>query len=199
MKIINCTQGSTEWHDLRALRISASHAQAIGANGKGLNTYVTEKVCKYFSSAEEESYTNKAMAHGIEQEPVAVTMYEFETGSIAKEIGYVIHSEHVGCSPDRFIDEDGLAEVKCPSDNVYFKYILDGKIDTKYYAQMQMQMLICGKAWCDYVVYNPNFKKQLIIKRVYPDEIVFQKLIKGFETGTDLIKKQIETANSVFK
>lgn len=193
MEIINCIQGSQEWHKLRELRVSASHAQAIQANGKGLETYVQEKVCKYFSSAEEESYSNKAMEHGIEQEPVATTMYEFETGSCCYEIGYAIYSEHVGCSPDRGVGEHGLIEIKCPSDKVYFQYLLDGVIDLKYYYQMQMQMLICEKKWCDYVVYNPNFEKQLIIKRIEPDNKIFEKLLTGFETGTSLIKKYIKT------
>ncbi len=199
MQIVDVEQGTPEWHELRDLRISASHAQTIQANGKGLDTYAKEKVCKYFSSGEDEGFTNKAMEHGIKQEPVAVTLYEFETGFTCHKIGYVIHSDYVGCSPDRGVNKDGLVEVKCPSDKVYFQYLLDGKIDPKYLHQMQMQMLICQRSWCDYVVYNPNFEKQLIVKRVSPDDKLFAKLHKGFETGTRLIGEYIEQAQNAIK
>lgn len=192
MEVIDVAQGSQEWFDIRALRISASHAQTIQANGKGLETYCKEKVCEYFSTAEKENYTNKAMEHGIEQEPVAATLYEFETGFECHKIGYVVHSDHVGCSPDRGAGGHGLIEIKCPTDKVYFQYLLDGKIDLKYYYQMQMQMLICDKVWCDYVVYNPNFEKQIIIKQVEPDQKVYAKLREGFATGSELIKRFME-------
>jgi putative phage-type endonuclease len=197
MQIVNVKQGSQEWHDIRALRISASHAQTIQANGKGLETYTKEKVCEYFSTAPKDGFTNRAMEHGIEQEPVAVTMYEFKTGYECFKIGYVIHNDHVGCSPDRGCCVNGLVEIKCPTDKVYFQYLLDGKIDLKYYYQMQMQMLVCGKEWCDYVVYNPNFEKELIIQRVEPDEKIYQKLLAGFETGTEMIGRHIKRYKEV--
>lgn len=191
MEIVDVEQGSDEWHKVRALRASASHAQAIQANGKGLDTYITEKVCKYLSSADDVGFVNKAMEHGIEQEPVAVALYEFVTGNDCEKVGYVIHNDFIGCSPDRFVGKDGLVEVKCPSDKVYFQYLLDSKIDLKYYYQMQMQMLVCERSWCDYVVYNPNFKKQIEIARVYPDQKVVDKLNKGFDSCEILFEQYL--------
>ena len=66
---------------------------------------------------------------------------------------------------------------------------MDGKVDSGYYNQMQMQMLCCEKNWCDYVVYNPNYEKKIIIKRIEKDLKYFGKLLDGFEAGEKLIKE----------
>jgi len=189
MQINNAPQRSKEWFEVRALRLTASHAQAIAANGKGLVTYVEKKMSEYYSSAERENYTNKDMERGIELEPQAIMAYSFTKNIEVDSVGFVIYSDFVGCSPDGIAGEDGLVEVKCPSDSVYFKLLQDEKIDSKYEKQMQMQMLICNKRWTDYVVYNPNYEKYLFVKRVFPDPEVFEKLKKGFKAGEEMIKK----------
>lgn len=182
-------QRSEEWFELRKERMTASHAQAIASNGKGLKTYIRDKMCSLYSTSDEVGYTNSAMENGIEQEEVAVMLYEFETGNKTDKIGFEIYNDYVGASPDRLVDKKGLVEVKCPTDKVYFNLLLDKKIDSKYEWQMQMQMLVCDRDWCDYVVYNPNFKQQLFIERVFKDEEKQDKLKKGFESGTKIIKE----------
>ena len=192
MKIVDVEQNTDEWDKLRELRIGASNAQAIAANGKGLETLVRGKMKSYYSSGEEERYYSKAMEHGHEQESTAAMLYEFKTGRKTHKVGYVIHSEHIGISPDRGVGDDGLLEIKCPADKVYFDLLLDGKIDTKYDWQMQMQMLVFGKSWCDYAVYNPNFEQELVIMRVLPDSKKFDKLLKGFDSATKRIVEIME-------
>jgi len=190
MKIINnIEQRSDEWFALRSKRMTASHAQSIAANGKGLNTYIIQLLSEYYSNAPKEIYTNTAMQNGIDLEDDAATVYSFEHNVAIKNVAFVIYNSYVGCSPDLFVEDDGLAEIKCPSDKVFFEYILTGKIDTKYMWQMQMQMLVCEKAWCDYVVYSPSFSTSLIVQRLFPDFAMFEKLKKGFETGTKMIKE----------
>jgi exodeoxyribonuclease (lambda-induced) len=189
MKIIDIEQGTPEWHKLREKRMTASHAQSIKANGKGLITYIRELMTNYYSTAENVVYTNPAMEHGNEQEEVAAMVYEFETGNKTEIVGFVELDEYVGCSPDRFVDSDGMIEIKCPQDKAYFNLLLDEKIDTKYLAQMQMQMYVCDRKWCDYVVYNPNFEQQLFIKRVERNESVIEQIKVGIETGKKLMNE----------
>jgi len=189
MKIVDVEQRSQEWFELRSKKMTASHAQAISANGKGLITYIREMMCEFYSFGETESYTNKFMEHGIENEEIACMVYEFEFGNKVNKVGFVIYNDYVGCSPDGMINDDGLVEIKCPSDKVYFNLLLDNKIDPKYLWQMQMQMLVCNRKWCDYVVYNPNFKQQIYIERVERDELMIDKLLKGLESGEKLIKE----------
>jgi exodeoxyribonuclease (lambda-induced) len=169
--------------------MGASDAQAIAANGKGLESCIREKMREYFSANGEQGFTNSNMENGIELEATAAMLYEFKTGLKTHKVGYVIHSPHVGCSPDRAVGQKGLIEIKCPTNKVYFDLLLDNIIDTKYQWQMQMQLLICKREWCDYVVYNPNFADQLVIIRVEPDEEKFKKLEVGFEACSRRIKE----------
>lgn len=189
MKIINVTQGTSEWFELRKRRMTASHAQAIATNGKGLVTYIRELMCGVFSTGEQVSYTNAAMDNGIEQEEVAAMLYEFETDNKTEIIGFVVLDDYTGVSPDRLVGENGLVEIKCPTDKVYFNLLLDKKIDSKYLAQMQMQMYVCERKWCDFVSYNPNFKQQLFIEKIYRDEAMITKIKIGLESGKKMIEE----------
>lgn len=189
MQVFNFPQYSLEWWDVRSLKMTASHAQAIGSQGKGLDTYVTEIVAEHFSKAEKESYSNKNMDNGLEREPEAALIYQAETLSDVQEVGFIVHSDYVGCSPDRMVNDDGLLEIKCPSDKVYFQLLISGKIESKYIWQMQMQILCTGREWCDFFAYNPNFEKHFWMERVYPDPEKVEKLQGGFEMGEKMIRK----------
>jgi putative phage-type endonuclease len=182
-------QKSDEWFNIRSDKITASHAQAIGNYGKGLETYIIEKMAAYYSNAEQINYTNENMERGNELEKSAATIYSFETGLKTQKIGFVEWNEYVGASPDIFVENNGMAEIKCPNDRNYFQLLLDFEIDTKYMWQMQMGMLCCLRSWNDYVVYNPNFSKSLLIKRVYPDKKIVEALLKGFKIAEERIKE----------
>lgn len=192
MEIINVEQGTPEWHEWRALRMTASHAQAIASGGKGLDTYILEMMAAYYSTAEKPSFSNSDMERGIELEPIAAMLYEFETGRKPEVVGFITEGDYIGVSPDRFVGDDGMMEIKCPSDKVYMKFLLDRKIDSKYMWQMQMQMQISGRKWNDYTVHNPNFEESIVITRVLPDQEKFDKLTEGYKIGIKKIKEIME-------
>ena len=191
MEIVNCDQKSPEWFEIRKKKMTASNAQAIAANGKGLNTYIMKIMQEHFSRAKKVNFTNKDTERGNELEDSAGFLYSMKTGIETEKVGFVIYDEFVGCSPDLFAGQDGLVEIKCPDDKIHFDLLLNDKVDTAYIWQMQMQMLICERAWCDFVAYNPNFdqNKELIIKRFYPDPVKFAELKAGFETGKKLMRE----------
>lgn len=192
-KFYNMEQGTDEWFAVRDKKMTASHAQAIGNCGKGLDSYIYELMAKHYSSAERANYTNADMERGNELEPDARTAYEFEMREIVKEVGFVEYNEYVGASPDGLIGNDGLVEIKCKSDTNHLKQMLAGEkgIESKYIWQMQMQMLVTGRQYCDFVSFNPHFEKSLLVYRVLGDENKFEKLLEGFEKGEEMIK-QIE-------
>jgi len=186
----NVIQGSEEWFATRKGKMTASHAQAIGNCGKGLDTYIIELMAEYYSSGEKEQFTSKHIERGNELEPIARSMYELETGNEVKEVGFVELNEFVGASPDGLVAEDGLIEIKCIDDVSYFKHLLNGitEVDTKYIWQIQMQLLVTSRKWCDLVVYNPNYKESMCIFRIKPNLEQHESLKKGFEIGIDKIK-----------
>lgn len=195
MQIIKVEQKSDEWFALRnKYPLTASEAQAIGNQGKGLQTLVWEKLAERYSNGDKERYTNKDLDRGIELEPLARDMYELQTGNKVEEIGFVINEEVSkvgGVSPDgRIAKQNGGVEIKCFEDKKHFKNIVNGlEIESQYIWQMQMQMLFTGWEFVDFVTYNPNFKQSLLIERVLPDKEMQEKIREGLKKGEELIKE----------
>ena len=186
MKIHLMDQRSDEWFEIRRGRMTGSNAQAIAANGKGLETYILSVLAGKYSK-NTEKYSNGDMERGVELEESARLVYQIETGSTVEEVGFIEMDEYAGVSPDGLVGEDGGIEIKCPCDNVYIKLLLDQKIDSKYFYQMQMFLLVSGRKWIDYVAYNPNFDKALTVIRVFPDMASQEKLTMGIEKGKRLL------------
>lgn len=116
-------------------------------------------------------YRNSAMDWGIEQEPYAKEAYERRTGRLVQDVGFVDHPsiEYCGASPDGFVDE-GLVEFKCPTTATHIQYILAGDVPEEYHPQMILQCACTGRAWCDFVSYDPRVEegRQLFVRRFYP-------------------------------
>jgi putative phage-type endonuclease len=190
----NVEQKSAEWFALRLeYPLTASEAQAIGNQGKGLETLCWEKVAEKHSSGAKDQYTNKDLERGVELEPQARDIYELETGRKVTVVGFITNkniSKVGGASPDGLVDDDGLLEIKCFNDVKHFKCICEGKsftIESQYIWQMQMQMLIAGRKWCDFVAYNPNYEKALLIQRVHEDIAIQNKIREGLAIGEKII------------
>jgi predicted phage-related endonuclease len=190
MTIYECEQKSDEWFSLRKGKMTASHAQAIGNNGKGLDTYIIGLMAEYYSSGEKEMFSNFHTDRGNELEPQARSIYELTTGQTVQEVGFIEYDEFTGCSPDGLVGEDGGLEIKCLNDVAHFKHLLNGadEIDSGYIWQIQMNLLITGRKWWDYVAYNPNFQQSTFVHRFTPDEEMHKKLLTGITEGAKKIK-----------
>ena len=187
MKIHNMEQWATEWFDIRKYKMTASHAQEISAQGKWLETYVYDIIAKTFSSWENENFTNKHTERWNELEPLARDMYELETWNEVQEVWFITIDDYTWCSPDGLVWDDWLIEIKSLMDKEYIRQIATGKIDTKYLRQMQMQMYVCERQWCDFIAYNPNFTKSLRIKRIERNEEKIEKLKAWIDIWKEMI------------
>lgn len=190
MKIHKVKQLSEEWFNLRKGRLTASHAQEIGNNGKGLETYVLKLMSEYYASIPQEPYTNPEIERGLELEEQAISMYELENKCRVDKVGFVEIDEYSGCSPDGLIGKDGGVEVKAHNNLNHFKILLRGEkeIESKYVWQIQMNLLMTGRKWWDYVSYNPNYEDNLLVFRIKPDKEKFEKIKVGLEEGKKIIK-----------
>jgi hypothetical protein len=76
-----------------------------------------------------------------------------------------------GASPDGLVGDDGLIEIKCPNTATHIETLLSEAVPYKYVTQMQVQMLCTGRAWCDFVSFDPRLPPdlQIWIKRVPAD------------------------------
>lgn len=181
-------QGSDEWLELRLGKFTASTACAIGNNGKGLETLVYEKAAEILTRKLPEQYTNEDIERGHAMEMAARNQYEMETGLVVTEVAFVEVDEYEGCSPDGLVGDDGLVEIKNLKPSKYVRYMVDRKIDTDHVWQMQMQMKVTGRKWCDYVVHNADFPKPAIIFRLERDERMIAQLVAGLASGKAQLK-----------
>lgn len=200
MKIHNFKQGSPEWFEIRANKMTASHANTIKTNGKGLKTYVYKKMFKFITGQykTEDEFLSYDIERGKELESIAISDYELETGKKVERVGFIEKSDYVGCSPDGLVGDGGLLEIKCPREWKFLKFLVDGEIESQYVYQMQMQMLVTGRKWCDFLVFNESFKVPSVIKRVERDEDKIEKISQGLADGEKLIKKILSIKGKIW-
>jgi putative phage-type endonuclease len=171
-------QGSAEWLAIRLGKVTASRITDVLAKGKSgeaatREDYRTELVVQRLTNEPGESFTNAAIEHGINTEPMARIAYEAHANVFVEQIAFVDHPtiEWFGCSPDGLVGETGLLEIKCPASKTHIKYLLGGKPPAKYVPQMQCQMAVTGREWCDFVSYDPRLPEdlQLFVVRLERD------------------------------
>ncbi len=192
MKIYNdLIQGSEEWLKVRLGKFGGTDAQAVATNGKGLETLCFEKVGEIITGRLKDTYTNADMERGNELESQARFAYEMKTGNTVILVGYVEQSEYVGVSPDGLVGEDGLVEIKCPTDANFIRFLIQRKPEPKYIYQMQHQMLVTERKWCDFVVFNDNLNR-IEITRIERSEPLIEKIKIGLEQGISKIEEMLE-------
>ena len=200
MRVITADQGTEEWKQARVGVPSGSKFSDIMAKGGGATraTYLTALALERITGVREDFKTTFAMEQGTEREPFARSAYEAHTGQFVTEIGFCMHDTlQVGVSPDGLVGKVGMTEYKCPMPKTHLEYLRlePGKCPTAYRWQVQGQLWVAEREWCDFVSYNPDFPEnaQLIIRRVMRDE----KAIKELET--EVVKFLAEVQETVDK
>jgi putative phage-type endonuclease len=171
-------QGTQEWKMLRLGKVTASRVADVIAKtksgyGASRENYMAQLICERLAETVAESYTNAAMLHGTETEPLARAAYESYADVLVDEVAFVPHPiiEMAGASPDGLVGEYGLLEIKCPNTATHIDTLLNNQVPTKYFTQMQWQMACTRRAWCDFVSFDPRLPNglQLFVKRVEYD------------------------------
>jgi len=168
-------QRTEEWFAARLGKVTASKVSDVMAKTKTgysatRESYMTQLVCERLSGQKAESFTNAAIQHGIDTEPLARSAYEAYADVMVEEVGFVQHPriEMAGASPDGYVGLFGCIEIKAPQTSTHIETLLTEAIPSKYYAQMQFQMACAQRQWCDYVSFDPRIRQdlQLFVKRV---------------------------------
>lgn len=178
-------QGSAEWKEARLGCVTASRVADVIARtksgwGASRANYMAQLIAERLTGVVQDSYVSKEMQWGSDTEGEARTAYEFYSGNTVEDGGYVLHPalERSGASPDGLIGTEGLVETKCPNTATHIETLLTRSIPGKYQTQMQWQMACTGRAWCDWVSYDPRMPEQhrLFVRRCYRNPTVIQEL-----------------------
>lgn len=197
MRIHNIAQhledgtANEEWLAVRAGKFSGSEAHILLSKGETKRKLILEKATEHIigKPCAKDRFFNADMARGIELEPEARRLYMIETFNDVEEVGFIEKDEFSGCSPDGLVGNDGLIEIKSPKDTVFVDQRVNNSIKPEYYAQIQYNLFITGRKWCDYIAYNENFP--LLIRRYERDEEFVQKLSNVLKDSICEVKKII--------
>lgn len=175
-------QRSSEWFAARLGKVTASKVASILAKKDSATRadYLTDLVLERLTGKQQEFYQNESMQWGTETEPQARMAYEAFKGVLVDEKGFIDHPTiaNFGCSPDGLVGEEGLIEIKCMMSKNHLSTLLSGKAPTKYIPQMQTQMAVMNRQWCDFVSFDPRLPEdlQLFVVRVNRDNEYIAKL-----------------------
>lgn len=172
-------QRTEEWFAARLGKVTASRVSDVIARTKSgpsasRRNYLAELVAERLTGEPAARFTNAAMQWGTDTEPMARAAYEFHTDNTVQEVGFVLHPRiaESGASPDGLVGDDGLIEIKCPGTATHIDTLLGAEIDGKYLTQMQWQMACTGRAWCDWVSFDPRLPEdmRMVVRRVARDD-----------------------------
>lgn len=196
MITIDIEQGTQEWKDLRVGVPSASNFDKIvtmkGEPSKQAEKYIYELAGERITGVREEGYLNANMQRGMELEAKAREVYELITDLDVSQVGlcYPNEDKKYSCSPDGLVGDDGLIEIKCPIITTQVDYLLSKKFPSTYFQQVQGQLLVTGRKWCDFVSYYPGLKP--LITRVERDEKFIEALASELEVFCSKIDEVVK-------
>ena len=201
-------QGTPEWFAQRCGRVTASRISDIMARTKSgpaasRKNYMAELVIERLSGEVQESYTNGAMQWGSDTEPQALEMYGFMRNVELSQAPFIPHTEieMAGASPDTLVGDDGLAEFKCPNSATHLEYLQGGNVDKRYRDQMQFQMDCTGRAWCDFVSFDPRLPPayQMHIRRFERDGEGIAEIRKSVIAFLEELDSKVQALRCAFE
>lgn len=177
-------QQTTEWFAQREGKVTGSKVGAI----LGLNPWRTPKDVLDQMLGKTKFEGNVATDWGNAMEASAREAFELLTGFDVKDAPFVEKHDWLGASPDGYIGELGLIEIKCPwsrRDSSHFKSIEQMPY---YHAQVQVQLYCTGREYCWFFQYSPYGYRLELIRRDddYLAEVL-PKLKKFHEKYLDLL------------
>jgi putative phage-type endonuclease len=154
-------QGTIEWRQQRVGRVTASRVGAI----LGISPFTSRKALlkEMVKEAMGEIHENDAppLRWGREKEPDARSEYQaLYCSEDVVETGLLQHAlyEWLAASPDGLVGGDGMLEIKCPYGKRDDKCpeFKSAKDQPSYWHQIQCQLYVADRKWCDLFQWNPH-------------------------------------------
>ena len=192
-------QGSPEWKQARAGKVTASRAKDArdrlksgAASGKQIAYACQVALERVSHQPADATFENWQMREGHVQEPIARAAYERRTGNLVDEVGaFATDDDLFLYSPDGLIDGDGLLEVKTLFSPERIMTIVGNGDVSDFIDQCMFGLWLTGRQWIDLVIWVPSLG-HLSIRRIKRDDdyieametdlIAFAKLVTQYET-----------------
>jgi exodeoxyribonuclease (lambda-induced) len=196
-------QRSDEWHEQRRGKFTASEiVKLLGVKGLGETgkNYAFDKAVEQLYGEMEESFISYDMQRGIDLEPLAFAKFkeikELEFIEVLN-CGFFEYENEAGASPDGLVGNDAILEIKCPRSTTFFKLVATNEIDSKYYAQMQLQMMATNRNkahFFNYLVHEGiEYWHEIIVER---DEVLCAKIEERIKEAVEIKNEYINKLNN---
>lgn len=187
MIILEAEQGSDEWLQARAGIVTGSKfGEIITPTGKPTTgakriTYMNTLLAEWMSGSPTETFQSDWMRRGTELEPEARELYAMIKDCEPEQVGMVYKDKLklVSCSPDALVGDSGLWENKAPAPHTHVGYLLKESLPNQYIPQVQGQMWVCDREWCDFMSYCPGMPPMIV--RVNRDNKFIESLSSEVE------------------
>ena len=196
--IYDIDQGSPDWFLIRmGVPTASEFSRAMtGANRQfstAAHTYAHEKIAEMITGLRQGGdYVSPAMEMGHITEQEAADSYEFANDVKTEIVGFMTDDDGlIGASPDRLVGLDGGVEIKRKEAPAVVDFLLKGRMDEKHRAQVQGNMLVTGRLWWDWHLYNPDMPRMTV--RVPRDERYISDLRQDLYQFKKLINVKLRT------
>ncbi len=205
VEIIECEQNSASWYEARRGLVTASEFSTIMANGRGGGESVTRKKYLYRLAGEivtgelAETYNNAIMDRGHAMEGDARDAYAFMKDAEPVQVGFV-RNGRVGASPDSFIGENGILELKTKQPSVLIETLFRDGFPPEHRAQCQGLLYVCEREFVDLAAYWPRMP--LYVCRAYRDDEYIKTIadaVAKFNDELDALVDRIRNYGSARK
>jgi putative phage-type endonuclease len=151
----------------------------------GLSPYLSRQELWRQLTGRSEPFTgNPATDWGSQHEPDAKHAFEIDTGLLVTPAGFVPYEDWSGCSPDGYIEGNGLVEFKCP-----FSQRIYDEIPDYYRAQVIGQLGITKRAFAWFCCWTPDgFQKW----RVDADQKTWDRMVAALKDFWRCVKEDKE-------
>ena len=206
--MIDLVQGTPEWLAARAGSVGASQIADVMAKtktgwGAARANLAARLVAERLTGAPQDTFTNAAMDWGRDNEAAAREAYEFVQGVKVVEVGLYRHPVIAGthASPDGLVGEDGLVEIKAPNTATHIATLRGAPIADRYVKQIQWQMAVIGKNWCDFVSYDPRMpvEMQLHITRVNRDDELIAEMEAAVSEFIAEVERDVAALTGIYR
>lgn len=186
-------QGSADWLRLRGgIPTASAFDQIVTPKGKlstarerYMNTLLAERIMGKATT----EYVSTWMNRGSALEADAVAYYEAQRDLDTTVIGFITNdAQTIGASPDRFVGDGGLLEIKAPREHVHVAYMLGGDVDKSHLPQVLGQLWITGRAWIDIMSFHPDMPPAI----VHVERATYDDLFKILVTEVTRFSEELE-------
>lgn len=203
MQILNCEQGTPEWHAARLGIVTMSELKTLLVKGKGPDSfgagalsYMYQLLGERITGEPADAFQGNAHTQrGHALEPVARELYSEATGNTQLEQVGIILNHGAGYSPDSLVGSNGLIEVKTKLPKYQIELLLADELPQEHVAQCQGGLWVSEREWIDFVSYWPGMT--LFIKRAYRDEEMIKTIAERVEAFNDELERRMSQVMAV--